>query len=315
MQYVETVGYKLNTRLKASVDEIFYYPFHLHKDTVEIILVLRGNVVVSDSATNCTLHSGQIYIFNANDLHRISSDESNMILTIQLERSYFRRFFSRLEYAYFICDGGSRTHDLSVEERYLHFLLSKCYFLYTQKTPPEFAIEECGKELIQLLLTQFQNYVYRHSETGEIQIERRNLSSLPRQGLERMYRIVDYVMVHFRERISLSQIASMEYLSESYLSRYLKETLGLTFSELISLTRCEEAERLLFQSSKTIDQIALDVGFCNRKHLATQFQRWFSKTPSSFRKSVLLDISSENVIRKQKCKPELALEYIQIYLD
>lgn len=43
-------------------------------------------------------------------------------------------------------------------------------------------------------------------------------------------------------KLYLKNIANMEFLSEEHLSRYIKDLLGLSFTQLISLTRCEEAQ-------------------------------------------------------------------------
>ncbi|HVI42004.1 MAG TPA: helix-turn-helix domain-containing protein [Anaerovoracaceae bacterium] len=39
-------------------------------------------------------------------------------------------------------------------------------------------------------------------------------------------------------------------------------------------------------TNKTIDEIALEVGFSNRNHLATYFKNWFHLTPSEYRRSL-----------------------------
>ncbi|MBQ9931286.1 MAG: helix-turn-helix transcriptional regulator, partial [Firmicutes bacterium] len=70
----------------------------------------------------------------------------------------------------------------------------------------------------------------------------------------------------------------------------------LSFSDLLSLACCEYAQRLLGSTHDTVDQIASLSGFANRKHLGTQFQKWFHMTPSEYRKSLANQYGNPNEI-------------------
>lgn len=316
MQYHEIIGYKKNCLVRAALESIVYYPFHLHKDDFEIICILNGQVTISDSALTHALSYGDVYIFNPNDPHKIvSEDKSNLILTIQFSRDYWSEQLPQLKDAYFICDTFSEEGTYPTQIKYLRFLLARLYTLYFEKSGSDLALEEVAVDLLQLLLQDFLNYTYERDASGRVNIVRLQNTMHTYKNYDRMYRIVDYVSDHFREKLTLEQIAKMEYLSLSYVSKYIKETLGLTFSELLSLTRCEEAERLLASSKKTIDQIASEVGFANRKHLATQFKRWFSKTPTQYRKGLLEDLQGNASISLQPYDYDFARSLLEMYLD
>ena len=101
--------------------------------------------------------------------------------------------------------------------------------------------------------------------------------------------VVDLVYQHFADKLTLTDMAAQTYVSPSHLSRSIKKTVGLTFSEILSLARSEEVERLLFTTNKTVDEIADQVGFANRKHLAINFKKWYKKTPTAFRQTLQKD--------------------------
>ncbi len=313
MQYDESIGFKLTSRVKVMLESIIYYPFHLHKNCIEIITVLNGSMLISDSALNHTLGYGDVFIFNANDPHKImSNDENNIVMTIQIDRDYYKQFFHDLENAYFICDSFSENGTYSLEIIYLRFLLAKLYTLYSIAAPSDLEIEKTTIDLLRLLLDQYQYYTYKRNENGRYEIIlQRNIN----ETKTRVYKIIDYITAHYKEKISLENIAAIEYLSISYLSRYIKEASGLSFSEILSLTRCEEAERLLSATNKTVDQIAVEVGFANRKHLYTQFMRWFSKSPSEYRKSILSDLKNKSKIKLRPFDYDYAKMIIDIYLS
>ncbi|MDO4544845.1 MAG: AraC family transcriptional regulator [Bacillota bacterium] len=316
MNYVESIGYKSSAKVKAKLESIAYYPFHLHQKDFEIICVLNGIVKICDSAATYTLSYGDVHIFNPNDPHKITSDDpGNIVLTVQLECDYYKRHFNDLQNAYFICDTFEDRDLYAVDIKHLRFQLARLYRLYCRPNFSELQLESYTKDLLSLLLTQFQQYVYREDEDRKANIVRlQNLEHLYK-NYDRMYRIVDYVFDHYAEHITLQQIADMEYLSTAHLSRYIKDTLGLTFSQLVSLTRCEEASRLLSATKKTVDQIASQVGFSNRKHLAVQFKRWFDKTPTEYRQDILKDLRSDSRVSLQPFDYKFANVILDLYLD
>lgn len=312
----ENIGYKSNSRVKASLGSILHYPVHMHTSTIEIICVLDGIVSISDSALNHKLSSGDVYIFNAKDPHKIITvSENNIILTVHIDIAYYKRYLKRLDMTYFICDSFINKDQLSGELRYLRFLLSQIYSQYCSKEENESRLEPLTRELLDFLTEQFQYYTYSKSQENSYDIVRRQEMKSEDPYYNRIYDIIDYIYENFRKKIRLEDIANREFLSIYYLSRYIKKACGLSFSELVTIARCEEAERLLGTTNKTIDEIALDVGFANRKHLATCFKSWFHRTPSEYRRSLSLQIGSHWNPQYSDYDKENAAALLEFYLN
>ncbi len=315
MEYVERIGYKSTANVRAKLESITYYPFHLHRNDLEIICVLNGKVKVYDSAASYTLSYGDIYFFNANDPHKIVSDDpENIILTVHIKLDHYSQYFDDIKNNYFICDTYTQSGTYSFDIKYLRFQLAKLYKTYSDKQS-DIQLENLTRELLKSLIDNFQEYVYRTDSDHRPAIIRLQNKNQLYKNYERMYRIVDFVMDHFREKITLQQIADMEYLSTAHLSRYIKDSLGLTFSQLLSLTRCEETARLLSNTNRTIDQIAAEVGFANRKHLAIQFRKWFDQTPTQYRNDILRDLGADAQVQFNTFDYDYALKLIDMYLD
>ena len=285
--FQETIGFKLHSRVRTALENIVYYPVHMHTGAIEIICVLDGSISISDSALNHKLTAGDVYIFNAKDPHKISSvSENNIILTLQIDIEYYKKYFKRLDAIYFICDSFIHKEQLVFELQYLRFLLARIHSEYQAKEINELSIETLTKELLSFLMEQFQHYTYRKSKENSYDIIRRQEIKSEDPYYNRIYDIIDYIYVNFSKKLHLEEIAKREYLSVYYLSRYIKKACGLSFCELVAIARCEEAERLLGATDKTVDEIALEVGFSNRKHLTTYFRKWFQQTPSEYRRSL-----------------------------
>jgi AraC-like DNA-binding protein len=259
----------------------------MHTSAIEIICVLDGSVSISESAMSHKLSAGDVYIFNAKDPHKIITvSEKNIILTVQIDIDYYKRYLKRLDTTYFICDSYINKDQLACELRYLRFLLAQIHVEYRSKEINESRLESLTRGLLGFLTEQFQYYTYSKSKENSYDIVRRQEMKTEDPSCNRIYDIIDYIYENFRMKIRLEDIAKREFLSIYYLSRYIKKTCGLSFSELVTIARCEEAERLLGSTNKIMDEISLEVGFSNRKHFSVAFKKWFHMTPSEYRRSV-----------------------------
>jgi len=312
----ENIGYKLNSRVKASLECIVHYPSHMHMNAIEIICVLDGVVSISDSALNHKLSAGDVYIFNAKDPHKmVTVSEKNIILTVQIDIDYYKRYFKRLDLTYFICDSFINKDQLAGELRYLRFLLARIYAEYRSGEISESRLEALTIELLGFLSERFQYYTYSKSQENSYDIVRRQEMKSDDPYYSRIYDIIDYIYENFRRKIRLEDIAKREFLSIYYLSRYIKKACGLSFSELVAIARCEEAERLLGSTNKTVDEIALEVGFANRKHLTTYFRDWFHMTPSEYRRSLSRQFGGHLNPKYGDFDEKYAASVLEIYLN
>jgi len=259
----------------------------MHRNTIEIIFVSAGRLLISDSALDYELKKGDIYIFNPGDPHRICplSGDPAYVYTVYIDRNYYRFFFRDLGMIYFVCGSESPGDDSGEEADHLRSLIRRLENECSKEHPGDVLTESLATEMLKLLYDQFQFYVYRKRPDGEYSILRKSSLSAGSRHNRRAYGIVDYIYENFSKKLKLTDIASREYLSPAYVSRYLREVIGLTFSELLSVARCEEAERLLYDTEKTVDEISREVGFVNRKHLAVNFKKWYKKTPTDLRRS------------------------------
>mgnify|MGYP001450397489 CR=1 FL=1 len=313
MRFNEFVGFRLNCKVRAVLDNVEYHPFHMHKDIIEAILLLDGSATVTDCAADHMLTAGDVYIFNALDPHRITSERDNIILTVHIERSYYSSMFNELEEKHFTCDSYTRRNRYPNEFYHLRFLLASIWQEYSGEVPSELAAGQLGGEFLQLLYDRYRDYYYVENGRNGYEIRSLDAKETSDDYFDKFYPILDYIYDNCSKKISLEEIAEKEYLSPSYLSRYIKKTFGLGFSQILSLARCEEAERLLSGTEKNLEEIAREAGFANRNHLSANFMRWYSKTPAQFRKSIRDDLDREIIYRPFDKKK--ARRILEGYLD
>lgn len=99
---------------------------------------------------------------------------------------------------------------------------------------------------------------------------------------DRLVAMLNYIQAGYKD-VTLESMAAHFHLSEPYISKYIKEKSGKTFSEHITLTRLKRAKALLRNGNMTIEHVALSVGYPNVEHFNRTFKKRFGITPGQYR--------------------------------
>ena len=95
--------------------------------------------------------------------------------------------------------------------------------------------------------------------------------------------ITSYIEAHFKD-ITIRELCERFHFQEDYFNRLLKQKTGMTYTGYVQNLRLAEAERLLLQTSLSIEQIAGEVGYQNKGYFYRIFSRRHNMTPAKFRK-------------------------------
>ncbi|MDD2971288.1 MAG: AraC family transcriptional regulator [Lachnospiraceae bacterium] len=98
-------------------------------------------------------------------------------------------------------------------------------------------------------------------------------------------RVVNYIELHYREPLSLDDLASIENISKFHLSREFKYYIGVTPNEYIINMRLSHAKELLKYSTTPVGEIAALCGISNVSHFINLFKARESRTPLAYRKA------------------------------
>ena len=101
---------------------------------------------------------------------------------------------------------------------------------------------------------------------------------------ERINRVVNYVMEHYQNSISLAEVAALVGMNESYFSRFFRKATGNRFSDFVNRIRISKACELLTYTDKYITTICYQVGFNNVANFNRRFFDHKQATPSDYRK-------------------------------
>jgi AraC-like DNA-binding protein len=96
---------------------------------------------------------------------------------------------------------------------------------------------------------------------------------------ERMKRILEFMLTHFREEIRMEQAASIAGMAPAAFCRYFKKRTRKTFVEYLNELRVSHARNLLTHSGLSVGQVGLEAGFNNISHFHQHFKRQTGLTP------------------------------------
>lgn len=99
----------------------------------------------------------------------------------------------------------------------------------------------------------------------------------------RLERVLDHVDAHLSSSTSLVDLAAIAGLSRMYFASQFRVATGLRPHEFLLRRRIRSAEKLMAETSMTIVEIALAVGFQTQAHFTTVFKRFAGSTPHRWR--------------------------------
>lgn len=106
---------------------------------------------------------------------------------------------------------------------------------------------------------------------------------LPVSKSSAIYPAVNYIATHPGATISMNEMADLCHLSPSYFSRLFSREMGEGFTNYVNRRKVEIAKRELRNTSKSISQIATELGYLNISHFINLFKRFEGITPLVYR--------------------------------
>ena len=87
----------------------------------------------------------------------------------------------------------------------------------------------------------------------------------------------------FAESISVEALAELVELSPFHFSRVFKQATGMSPLQFVTRERIVRAQQLVRETSRSLIEIALEVGYTSPSHFAQVFRRVVGVAPTEFR--------------------------------
>jgi len=96
--------------------------------------------------------------------------------------------------------------------------------------------------------------------------------------------VVTYIEQHYSTPITMTEMAELAGLSSTHFNRRFRQLLRMTPMQYLRTVRTQASQRLLTTTSRSIAEIAVDVGFTDQSHLTKRFREVTGMTPAAYRK-------------------------------
>jgi len=241
--------------LKIQSGADFNFPAHLH-NSFELITVTDGEMMVTIDKKQYTVTPDTAVLVFPNQIHELCtprySRHSLCIFSSQLVQGYSKVFLNFLP----------ESNLFTPQRFYLRELLDMNNGENILRT----------KGLLYCLCAEFDEAaVYRE----------RNIESA-----DLLQRIFDFVESNYNKNCSLDALAAFTSYHSVYLSRYFKQSTGLTFTDYVNRHRINMASYILKNTQKKILAVAYDCGFDSLRSFNRNFKAIMGTTPKEYRSEI-----------------------------
>lgn len=98
-------------------------------------------------------------------------------------------------------------------------------------------------------------------------------------------KVLRYMQEHYAEKLSLNEVADLNYISPWHLSKLLKRETGENFVDIINGIRVDNAKKMLKNPALKIYEVSERVGFSDIAYFSKTFKKFTGITPNDYRRS------------------------------
>lgn len=104
---------------------------------------------------------------------------------------------------------------------------------------------------------------------------------------EKVNMMINYILHHLDEKITLEQVSKIANLSTTHASRMFKNDVGYSIIDFINSKKMQKAESLMHITNKKIKDIAIEVGIQDQLYFNKVFKKYYHVSPREYKKKIL----------------------------
>lgn len=257
-------------------------PFHWHKEW-ELIHIRKGSVTLHVNDYEFVAHEGDILLFRGSMLHGSPPPEDvlydclvfdlhGLFRSSELFKMYLRPIY-RLELLpdiYYPKETNADIYPFVSELMDIHFK-HNC-----NPTSAKYLELTTVSTLSHLFLRILQNRHYTENTKGVPDSTQR---------INQIKSVLEYIEKHYRDEITLNDLANVAGMNPRYFCRVFKQITSLSPMDYVIYFRIEQACKLLATTDISILDIALECGFNDCSYFTRTFKQRKEVTPRQYRRN------------------------------
>lgn len=252
-----------------------YIPLHWH-DEIQFVLIVKGEALFQINEEKLVIGEGNGLFINSGCLHMAEERNQSGCVYICLNVSpHFvlsQELYTTYVYPYIQATNLPYVY-LDANELWAKNMLDAILKIkqWIQQQSPYYEIDIS----VQLTLI-WQNLII-----NGVQLEYDQTEMVKSQ---RMKQMLNWIHLHYAEKIRLDDIAKAGQLSRSECCRYFKRVLKKTPLHYVTDYRIQKSLILLQQAESTVTEVAYQVGFNSTSYFIDQFRKSMNMTPLAYKK-------------------------------
>jgi AraC-like DNA-binding protein len=260
---------------KGIFKEEFNHPLHIHP-LLEIGVITSGAVLLQTVKEEYVLHPGDVFIGRPFEAHAGSSQQSEgpaeWILCL-FAASIFQRIPSGVQFMAPFYASNGLCPVMPASSSHAQAILNLAKRAVTLEDSRIAAWQ--AKQFI--ILASILEHIY------DFQAEATKLPAINHLLSFRMLQVIEHIMKHYVEPLSMSELSSIAGLGKTQFSQNFKKITSLSPNAFINRLRIHKAMSLLLHTDLPILEIAFDCGFSTLSAFNKNFKAQVLHAPSKYR--------------------------------
>ena len=254
-------------------------------DFWELVYVDRGEIIIRANDSEYLLKTGEMAFHRPNEYHNVmpycGKPGDIIIIAFVCKDPQMSAFEQRI-----ILLGNEEKECLAriVKE-------AEKTYVYFENNPPLVKLirrddaPAGAEQLIRNGLEQLLIYLLRRNENIPLKVRILSSNSANHHAALTQ-RAQDYMSQHYREKLTLGDIASNLNVSVSQLKLVFREQAGMSVISYLTDLRMKEAKRLIRENQYNFTQIADIVGYESIYYFSSRFKRVTGMTPTEYARTL-----------------------------
>ena len=260
---------------------------HSHKNVYELIYCAEGHMVVQIKEIWTDMNAGSCVIIPKDTQH-------NTVTETDSTQCYYIAFVTDDDISAYT---ARYIHLPENYQRLLSSLTEAFTYGYTDVAkrsnvntliPMEespFGMEQLSIDLLEILLVLVARKIIEGGDSYSFQTHDEKAESMAESSTGYISRqVTEYIKDHFRENLTVEQIANRFGYSRSRLSSLYKKETGAGINETINTQKLLIARNLLIETDMEVSEIAKYLGYSSIQYFTNRFTKSTGMSPSNYAK-------------------------------
>lgn len=265
-------GENLDVYFHTNHDTGSYVSTHWHNE-IEIIYITSGTLSVTVNQRQYEMAADDCILINSRVFHSTHCKKENTAVILQIPTDFLNRYLPNSDAYYF--DLRLHSDDVHVQTKQMQFKKLLYDMEVVQTIRPEAGNLRFTSLLFELLFQLYHNFSVRIGSTQPQQ---------DYKSLQKLEPALQYANRHYREPISIPEIAAVVHLQPQYFCRRFKQIMGITFLDYLNEIRLCYVYNDLLYTRLPLYELLEKHGFTNYRTFRRMFAQRFGCTPRELRR-------------------------------